>query len=294
MGGEAAARDYIIIGATARSAREAAAAKQSLTMAFFRSTIRAAAQAAFCAAATAGAAAQEPGEWAKPALVLELFTSQGCYSCPPAEKLLGEDLSRREGIVAIELHVDYWDDLVYGWHGQWKDPFSSGAHSRRQFAYNRRLRGSGGGYTPQMIVQGLFQASGARRSAIDSAIEKARKIQPAARFRFSGEAAAGLRVEWEKSPQIENDDPRFDRVRELMRDATLVAAIFRREVDTEVESGENHGKTLRNTNVVSELTENRAAGGLRLTPFDSATHSCAVWLQSPTDLRILAAAACPV
>ena len=262
----------------------------------FTRSIRIAASAAFCAAlSTAGAAAQEdPGEWAKPALVLELFTSQGCYSCPPAEKLLNEDLSRREGIVAIELHVDYWDDLVYGWHGQWQDPFSSKAHSRRQFAYNRQLRDHNGGYTPQIIVQGLFQASGANRRTIDSAIENARQVTPAARFRFAGEAGEGLRVEWEKSPQIENDDPRFDRVRELMREAVLVAAIFEREVDTEIENGENHGKTLRNTNIVSELTEHRTARGLRLTAFDPVTHSCAVWLQSPEDLRILAAAACPV
>ena len=56
------------------------------------------------------------------AVVVELFTSQGCYSCPPAEKFLGE-LSEQKSVIALEFHVDYWDNLVYGAAGKWKDPF---------------------------------------------------------------------------------------------------------------------------------------------------------------------------
>lgn len=56
-------------------------------------------------------------------VVVELFTSQGCYSCPPAEAMLAE-LAHRDGIVALEHHVDYWDSLVYGSAGRWKDVFS--------------------------------------------------------------------------------------------------------------------------------------------------------------------------
>lgn len=59
---------------------------------------------------------------AKPTTVIELFTSQGCYFCPPAEAYLGE-LAGGKDIVALEYHVDYWDRLNYGRYGRWKDPF---------------------------------------------------------------------------------------------------------------------------------------------------------------------------
>ena len=71
-------------------------------------------------------------------VVMELFTSQGCYSCPPAEALLGKLIAENPELIALEFHVDYWDDLVYGSHGQWKDPFSSRDNSLRQHAYNQQ------------------------------------------------------------------------------------------------------------------------------------------------------------
>ena len=75
---------------------------------------------------------------ANPAVV-ELFTSQGCYSCPPAEALLGDliEANDLENLVALEFHVDYWDSLVYGKHGSHQDPFSSPENSLRQRLYNR-------------------------------------------------------------------------------------------------------------------------------------------------------------
>jgi hypothetical protein len=66
------------------------------------------------------------GQTAAAPTVVELFTSQSCYSCPPAEKLLGE-LAQRDDIIALEHHVDYWDQLVYGSAGRWKDIFSGNA-----------------------------------------------------------------------------------------------------------------------------------------------------------------------
>ena len=64
-------------------------------------------------------------------VVVELFTSQGCYSCPPAEKFLG-DLAGQIAVLALEFHVDYWDDLVHGGDGKWKDVFS-----KREYANTR-------------------------------------------------------------------------------------------------------------------------------------------------------------
>jgi hypothetical protein len=79
--------------------------------------------------------------------VIELFTSQSCYSCPPAEKLLGE-LAQRSDIIALEHHVDYWDDLVYGSAGRWKDVFSSPESTDRQRRYNQSVEERGYSYTP--------------------------------------------------------------------------------------------------------------------------------------------------
>ena len=72
-------------------------------------------------------------------VVVELFTSQSCYSCPPAEARLA-DLARRDGIVALEHHVDYWDSLVYGSAGRGKDVFSSSEATARQRAYNEMVQ----------------------------------------------------------------------------------------------------------------------------------------------------------
>jgi len=74
--------------------------------------------------------------------VIELFTSQSCYSCPPAEKLLGE-LAQRSDIIALEHHVDYWDDLVYGSAGRWKDVFSSPESTDCQRRYNQSVEERG-------------------------------------------------------------------------------------------------------------------------------------------------------
>ena len=82
---------------------------------------------------------QENGA-SKPLVVMELFTSQGCYSCPAADKLVDEVFTKNPNLLPLEMHVDYWDDLVYGLAGVWKDPFSDRQFSERQFAYNRKMR----------------------------------------------------------------------------------------------------------------------------------------------------------
>ena len=106
------------------------------------------------------------------AVVVELFTSQGCYSCPPAEKFLG-DLSEQKSVIALEFHVDYWDDLVHCGDGKWKDPFSKPAYTQRQRIYNQLIRGTGNVYTPQMVIDGKLEAVGSRRIPVLSAMRKA-------------------------------------------------------------------------------------------------------------------------
>ena len=99
---------------------------------------------------------------AEPRAVIELFTSQGCSSCPPADKLLGE-LSRDPSLVTLSLPVDYWDYLG------WKDSLAIHGHTNRERAY-ADARGDREVYTPQVVVNGVVQALGSDQAAIESAI----------------------------------------------------------------------------------------------------------------------------
>ncbi len=96
-------------------------------------------------------------------VVVELYTSQGCSSCPPADAFLGE-LARREGVLALSFHVDYWNYMG------WKDPFSSPASTARQRAYVSTL-GQGYIYTPQMVIDGRAQAVGSNRATVGRIID---------------------------------------------------------------------------------------------------------------------------
>lgn len=99
--------------------------------------------------------------------VVELFTSQGCSSCPPADAFLGE-LAQGGHVLALAYHVDYWDNLG------WKDPFASASGTQRQRLYGRAL-GLSGIYTPQMVVDGHADAVGSDRSAVGAALAGARQ-----------------------------------------------------------------------------------------------------------------------
>ncbi len=99
-------------------------------------------------------------------VLLELFTSQGCSDCPPADKLAGE-LAKLPGIHLATLNVDYWDYLG------WKDTLAKPLYSKRQMDY-AHARGDNNVYTPQMVINGAAYAVGSRRSDIEAAMAKAR------------------------------------------------------------------------------------------------------------------------
>jgi hypothetical protein len=100
---------------------------------------------------------------ADPRAVVELFTSQGCSSCPPADKLLGE-LANDPSVIALSMPIDYWDYLG------WKDTLADSRFSARQRAYSR-VRGDREVYTPQAVVNGSVHVIGSDRQAIESAID---------------------------------------------------------------------------------------------------------------------------
>ena len=214
--------------------------------------------------------------------VIELFTSQSCYSCPPAEELLGE-LAGREDLVALELHVDYWDDLVYGSAGKWKDLFSDPAYTARQRRYAARIR-NGRVYTPQLVVDGVVQTVGSRRGRVLELIERSRAGTKPVDVSVESAPEGGFTVALES------------------RSGRPAAAILLARYDirhvTAVEAGENKGKTLTNHHVVRELRElaywdgkpvEIALAGVRLGP----NEGCAVIVQAPEQGAILGAAACP-
>jgi hypothetical protein len=98
-------------------------------------------------------------------LVLELFTSQGCSSCPPADAYLGELKRERPDILVLDFHIDYWDSLG------WKDPFSLPQSTARQQAYDSLLNSEV--YTPQLVIGGSRQAVGSDRDAVTAAMAAA-------------------------------------------------------------------------------------------------------------------------
>ncbi len=112
-------------------------------------------------------------------VVIELFTSQGCSSCPPADALLGQ-LARRPGVIALAWHVDYWDHLG------WRDRFASRAATDRQRTYARQL--GGGVFTPALVVDGGRVVVGSERGAVEAAIEAARVLPVAVTLSRAGDA----------------------------------------------------------------------------------------------------------
>ena len=220
------------------------------------------------AGATSAASAQTPAATA-PKAVLELFTSQGCNSCPPADALLKSYIARPD-IIALSLPVDYWDYLG------WKDTFAKAKFTERQRAYGRQ-RGDGKIYTPQIVVDGLAHAVGNSASDIDQAISAnsakfARSRVPVAMRLDNGQ----LIIEAGNAPDGSS-----------LNEANIWLAMVQPEGVIPVRSGENHGKTLKYYNIVRELTPIGMWSGKAMTvrlDRDSiaqpGAESCAVLLQS--------------
>src|SRR5215469_15192774 len=106
---------------------------------------------------------------AEPRAVVELFTSQGCSSCPPADKIIGE-LAKDPSVIALSLPIDYWDYLG------WKDTLADARFSARQRAYSK-MRGDREVYTPQVVVNGSAHVLGSDLAGIESAITKTDKSE---------------------------------------------------------------------------------------------------------------------
>ena len=173
-------------------------------------------------------------------ILVELFTSEGCSSCPPADALLTE-LAGRPEILALSFHVDYWDKLG------WKDPFSSPAATARQHRYTGLL-GLATAYTPQIVVDGQWQAVGSSRAEVERAIGAARRSREAVPVALAVEPG---RVKIEIGSGAAPG-------------SVLLIGFDRRQVSA-VARGENSGRTLAHADVVSSIEEVGQYDGRALT-----------------------------
>jgi hypothetical protein len=207
---------------------------------------------------------------AQPApVVVELFTSQGCSSCPPADALLTELARQRRDVLPLAFHVTYWDRLG------WKDPYSLEASTARQRAYAQHHLDDGGIYTPQMVVDGTTGVVGSNRSELLQVLERAGHKPVSVSVARDG---ASLVVMVGAGAGV----------------AQVLLIGFDPAHETSVGRGENGGRTLLESNIVRSLTPIGAWSGsavtLRQTP--PAGQGFAVLLQAE-DGRIIGAARLP-
>ncbi|KKB78875.1 hypothetical protein VW35_10365 [Devosia soli] len=160
-----------------------------------------------------------------PKAVVELFTSQGCSSCPPADALL-TSLAEQNDVVALAYHVDYWDYVG------WKDTFAQEAYSDRQRAYAKSW-GSSRIYTPQMVVNGAKAVVGSRRNEVQAALDRAA---------LPLTMDISLHNDMLKISVPANPD---------LSDAVISLVTYVNRADVQIESGENAGKSMVYTQVVT-------------------------------------------
>lgn len=176
-------------------------------------------------------------------VVVELFTSQSCSSCPPADKLLGELASNNDDIIALGYHVTYWNHL------HWKDKLSLEESTDHQRAFNRNI-GSRRVYTPQMVVNGRDEFVGSSRRQATSSIQTTVAIQPIDVVFSNGQVVAKLPAN-------------------LGHNVDVQVVGFGEQNTQAIPSGENRGRTLTYTNPVRSIVYPNVAAGSVTVPTSS-------------------------
>ena len=207
-------------------------------------------------------------------VVAELFTSQGCSSCPPADAFLGE-LAQRKDVIALAYHVDYWDYIG------WKDRYASPAWTDRQKAYAGALE-LRTLYTPQMVIDGRVDAVGSDRSNVSYLIDRAAALP---KLELTLDSSGSRHV-------LHLPEARFS------KPATVWLVIYDPEQRTQVNRGENAGSTLSEYNIVRDLRKLASWDG-KATAIDlnlaamGKGQACAVLVQGADQGPILAALQVP-
>ena len=207
--------------------------------------------------------------------VVELFTSEGCNSCPPAEAYVGE-LAGRNDVLALAFHVDYWDDLG------WRDRFGLSQSVERQRAYARSLRLSSV-YTPEIVIDGRADYVGSNRVGIGNALKETREGVPVTLSVANGEADVRL-----------GPGEKALHGKEAGGDVVLVA--YLRKAVSAIGRGENAGRTLDEYNIVRAVVPlGRWNGGAqefhaKLASLPQDATDVAVLVQSPGQGAVVGAA----
>jgi hypothetical protein len=179
--------------------------------------------------------------------VMELFTSQGCSSCPPADELLGKyaQLNNKQ-IIALAFHVDYWNRLG------WIDSFSNNKFSQRQREYASILN-TESVYTPQLVINGENEMVGSNIEKIEAAVNKAVNENPVIQFNILNTGISGNKLIVQYKIEGETDN------------LLVHAALVQNKVYTNIKAGENRGVKLFNYNVVRDfVTANKETAAIAL------------------------------
>src|SRR5579872_382021 len=180
--------------------------------------------------------------WIAAAVVVELFTSQGCSSCPPADALISQVQKSRRDVIPLAFHVDYRDNAF------WHDPFSSRLWTQRQMMYVHAF-GLNSAYTPQMVVNGTKQFVGSNASAMNAAIAQAKS--------FGTVSIDAKRAGNNIDATIHADAPPT---------ADIVLAVFENGIATDIRGGENMGRNATDDAIVRKIM--RASNGSVTIPVD--------------------------
>jgi hypothetical protein len=211
-----------------------------------------------------------------PVAVLELFTSEGCSSCPPADRLLPELVKTDTGVIALSFHVDYWDRLG------WKDPYSKAEFSERQYNYVEQMNLQSA-YTPQLVVNGEYELVGSNHSQALAAIQKALKEKAAVALTVSDVTLKDKQLSFIVSANGKTENMK------------LQAALVQQQASTAVKAGENRGAKLSHINIVRSLITKDASASTSFEftmPANLATGNwrLVVYTQQEKDLKITGAA----
>ena len=166
--------------------------------------------------------------------VLELFTSEGCSSCPPADAVLArvQQKAGNKPVYVLAYHVDYWNRLG------WKDQFSDAQFSKRQYQYSRQFTGQV--YTPQVIINGKSECVGSDESAINSSVADALNMPSSNSLKLQGQLnAGGIALNYQLAGNTDNSQ--------------LLIAIVQKHAVSQVKAGENEGRTLAHAQIVRQL-----------------------------------------
>jgi hypothetical protein len=207
-------------------------------------------------------------------VVVELFTSQGCSSCPPADALIHDianDPAMRGRVIPLAFHVDYWDRLG------WRDPFSSAEWTQRQGRYARTMHLSSA-YTPQGVVNGTHEFVGSNRAALSAALEKASNEKPRTEITLTARREGNSLIATIHAAVPSNDD--------------LMLAVVEDGVTTRIEHGENAGRTITNDAIVRKLIRVTPGQTMMTVPIDAAWRnvSATAFIQDRATLAIGASA----